>query len=152
VLVGFRFRMFDGNGKIVADSCEGLQADYLGKQFMNLWPPHELTGTEKARVIIAVTSILGASRSIVQANLRAARTCTFLASLSEVPSRAQPIEMVILRIRATPSLIPSARCRGIRDDVISSAFRSACCAIMLSVEFTSRETCTLNRRGAFPLM
>jgi hypothetical protein len=65
--------MFDGNGKIVVHWCEGLHADYLRKQFMNLWPPHELTGNEKARVISAVNSILGASRSTVQANLSYSR-------------------------------------------------------------------------------
>jgi hypothetical protein len=66
----FRFRMFDGHGKIVVDWAEGLHADDLKKQFMSLWPPHELTGSEKARIITAVTSILDASRATVQANLR----------------------------------------------------------------------------------
>jgi hypothetical protein len=64
------FRMFDGHGKIVVDWAEGLQADNLEKQFVSLWPPHELTGIEKARVITAVTSILGASRATVQASVR----------------------------------------------------------------------------------
>jgi hypothetical protein len=64
------FRMFDGDGKIVVDWAEGLQADNLMGQFVGLWPPHELTGIEKARVITAVTSILGASRAKVQASVR----------------------------------------------------------------------------------
>jgi hypothetical protein len=66
----FRFRMFSGDGKIIVDWVEGPRANDLNRQFMGLWPPHELTGSEKARVIIAVTSIIAASRATVQANLR----------------------------------------------------------------------------------
>ena len=59
------FRMFDGDGKVVVDTDEkrltGGQAqeiEDLRKQLVGLWPPHELTGSEKDRVITAVTSIV----------------------------------------------------------------------------------------------
>jgi hypothetical protein len=59
------FRIFDGSGKIVVDTDEkGLreqarQIEVLRKQLEGLWPPHELTQSEKVRVIAVVTSIVG---------------------------------------------------------------------------------------------
>ncbi len=59
------FRIFDGDGKVVVDTREkGLteeeeQIEKLRKQLGSLWPPHELTASEKERVITSVTSIVG---------------------------------------------------------------------------------------------
>ncbi len=59
------FRIFDGDGKMVVDTDEKRlteqvqQIEDLRKQLESLWPPHELTGSEKGRVITAVTSIVG---------------------------------------------------------------------------------------------
>jgi hypothetical protein len=59
------FRVFDSDGRVVVDTDEkGLakqarQIDDLRKLLESLWPPHKLTESEKARVIKAVTSIVG---------------------------------------------------------------------------------------------
>jgi predicted Zn-dependent protease len=59
------FRVFDGDGKSVVNTDEkrlteqARQIDDLKKQLVVLWPPHELTGSEKGLVINAVTSIVG---------------------------------------------------------------------------------------------
>jgi hypothetical protein len=59
------FRIFDGDGKMVVDTNEKQLMEQvraiedLRNQLESLWPPHELTGSEKARVITAVTSIVG---------------------------------------------------------------------------------------------
>ena len=59
------FRIFDGDGKMVVDTDEkrlteqARQIEDLRKQLESLWPPHELTRSEKGRVITAVTSIVG---------------------------------------------------------------------------------------------
>ena len=59
------FRIFDGDGKVVVDTDEkGLteqarQIEDLRKQLESLWLPHELTRSDKDRVITAVTSIVG---------------------------------------------------------------------------------------------
>ncbi|MGO9913223.1 MAG: undecaprenyl-diphosphate phosphatase [Isosphaeraceae bacterium] len=59
------FRMFDSAGKLVVDTDEkqlteqARQIETLRKQLVGLWAPHELTGSEKGRVIAAVTSIVG---------------------------------------------------------------------------------------------
>jgi hypothetical protein len=62
------FRLFDADGKIAMDWAVGMEAECrdLKMQFVGLWPPHELTGREKARVMMAVTSTVGAT---VQSNL-----------------------------------------------------------------------------------
>ena len=58
------FRIFDGVGKAVVDTDEkkltkqAPPIDDLRKQLLDLWPPHELTASEKGRVISAVTSIV----------------------------------------------------------------------------------------------
>ena len=58
------FRIFDGDGKVVVDTDEkrltkkARQIEDLRKQLKSLWPPHELTRSEKGRVITAITSIL----------------------------------------------------------------------------------------------
>ena len=57
------FRIFDGDGKVVVDTDEkrlteqARQIEDLRKQLESLWPPHELTRSDKDRVITAVTSI-----------------------------------------------------------------------------------------------
>jgi hypothetical protein len=59
------FRIFDGDGKMVVDADEKRLAERvrrieaLRNQLERWWPPHELTGSEKGRVITAVTSIVG---------------------------------------------------------------------------------------------
>jgi hypothetical protein len=59
------FRIFDGDGVKVADTDEkrlteqARQIEDLRKQLASLWPPHQLTRSEKGRVITAVTSIIG---------------------------------------------------------------------------------------------
>src|SRR5208337_2300194 len=59
------FRIFDGDGKVVVDTDEqrlteqARQIEDLRKQLQSLWPPHELTWSDKDRVTIAVTSIVG---------------------------------------------------------------------------------------------
>ena len=65
------FRIFDGDGKMVVDTDEkrlteqARQIEDLRKQLESLWPPHELTGSEKDRVITAVTSIVGHSQDLL---------------------------------------------------------------------------------------
>jgi len=59
------FRIFDGDGKMVVDTDakrlteQARPIEDLKKQLESLWPPHELTESEKVRVIAAVTSIVG---------------------------------------------------------------------------------------------
>ena len=61
------FRIFDGAGKVVADVDEKKllghtwQIQGLKKQLESLWPPHDLTRTEKSQIIGEVTSITGYS-------------------------------------------------------------------------------------------
>ncbi|HKM54005.1 MAG TPA: peptidylprolyl isomerase, partial [Isosphaeraceae bacterium] len=69
------FRIFDGDGKVVEDTDERLtekarQIEDLRKQLESLWPPHELTASEKGRVITAVTSIVGHTPKGGLSNLR----------------------------------------------------------------------------------
>ena len=59
------FRIFDGDGKVVVDTDEQRlteQAQQIGdlrKKLESLWPPHELTGSERDQVTKSVTSIVG---------------------------------------------------------------------------------------------
>src|SRR5271166_641905 len=59
------FRIFDGDGEVVVNTDEkrlterARQIEDLRKQLESLWPPHELTASEKVRVNAAVTSIVG---------------------------------------------------------------------------------------------
>ena len=59
------FRIFDGGGKVVVDTDEkklteqARQIEDLRKQLESLWPPHELTKSEKVLGIAAVTAIVG---------------------------------------------------------------------------------------------
>ena len=65
-LVGqvLHFRVFDSDGNMVADADEqclaerALQIEDLRTQLVGLWPPHELSTTEKGRLITTVTSIV----------------------------------------------------------------------------------------------
>jgi hypothetical protein len=78
------FRIFDGDGKKVADTDEkGLtgrtrQIENLMRQLQGLWPPHELTRGEKDQVNSAVTSIVGTQviRSFTDQLLDASRTAS----------------------------------------------------------------------------
>ncbi len=59
------FRTFDGEGKVKVDTDElklagqARQIEDLRKQLVGLWPPHELTRAEQARLIAVVASIVG---------------------------------------------------------------------------------------------
>ena len=59
------FRIFDDDGKVVVDTnAAGLKEqersiEALRKQLETLWPPHELTESEKHAVVAAVTEIVG---------------------------------------------------------------------------------------------
>ncbi len=70
------FRMFDRDGKLVVDTDEkklteqARQIEDLKKQLAGLGPPHELTGSEKGRVIPAVTSIVGHALATTLENLK----------------------------------------------------------------------------------
>ncbi len=61
------FRIFDGSGKVVADTDEkkravqNWQIQGLKQRLKSLWPPHDLTRGERARIIAEVTSIAGYS-------------------------------------------------------------------------------------------
>ena len=66
------FRIFDADGKVVVDTDEtrltrqaGPIAD-LKRQLDSVRPPHELTRSEKNRVVTAVTSIVGHSKTWVE--------------------------------------------------------------------------------------
>src|SRR5262245_16984214 len=62
------FRIFDGDGKMASDTDEtrltekARPIEDLRKKLASLWPPHELTGSEKRQIIDAVTSIVGHTR------------------------------------------------------------------------------------------
>jgi protein-glutamine gamma-glutamyltransferase len=59
------FRLFDGDGRRVVDTDEKRlteqvrQIEDLRNRLEKLWPPHDLTGSEKGQVITTVTSIVG---------------------------------------------------------------------------------------------
>jgi hypothetical protein len=59
------FRVFDSDGNRVVDTDERRLTEQvrliedLREQLESLWPPHELTGSEKRRVITAVGTIVG---------------------------------------------------------------------------------------------
>jgi DNA-directed RNA polymerase specialized sigma24 family protein len=59
------FRIFDAHGQMVVDTDEprligqARQVEDLRKQLEGMWPPHELTRSEKSRVISTVKSIVG---------------------------------------------------------------------------------------------
>jgi len=68
------FRIFDRDGKVVVDTDErrlteqARQIEDLRRQLEGLWPLHKLTESEKVRVIAAVTSIVGHTRSRLDFN------------------------------------------------------------------------------------
>ena len=63
------FRMFDADGKMVVDIGEPVNLDAFKAELEGLWPPHELTGDEKRRIIAAVASIVDAGRARMQGYL-----------------------------------------------------------------------------------
>jgi len=58
------FRMFGSNGNVLVDSDEkrltgqARQIEELRTRLVDLWPPHELTESEKVPIITAITSIV----------------------------------------------------------------------------------------------
>jgi len=81
------FRIFDGDGEEVVGTDEkrltdkARQIEDLRKQLESLWPPHELTRSEKDRVITAVTSIVGHTHDVLAR--RQGQMATALALLGE---------------------------------------------------------------------
>ena len=79
------FRMLGGDGTAIVNTDEkklpgqARQIEGLRTQLMGLWPPHELTESDKARVTSAVTSIVG------HAQPRSADPMQVLASMLKVP-------------------------------------------------------------------
>lgn len=66
------FRMFDGDGKIVVEHSEGShpRIEDFKKQLVRLWPPHELTGIEKGRLITAITFFVNDYRTSLEADVK----------------------------------------------------------------------------------
>jgi NADH-quinone oxidoreductase subunit H len=62
---GLHFRVFDRDGKRVDDldekavAAQPRQVEDLKKQLQSVWPPHELTRSEKSRIVAAVPAMLG---------------------------------------------------------------------------------------------
>jgi hypothetical protein len=79
------FRIFDGDGVKVVDKDEGelreqaQQVEDLKKQLEILWPPHELTRSDKDRIIIKVGSIFGATTRLRRHFVPAEESATGLA-------------------------------------------------------------------------
>jgi hypothetical protein len=79
------FRMLGGDGAAIVNTDEkklpgqARQIEGLRTQLMGLWPPHELTESDKARVTSAVTSIVGHPQP------RSADPTQVLASMLKVP-------------------------------------------------------------------
>jgi hypothetical protein len=79
------FRILDGAGKTIVDTDEkrltaqAPQIEDLKKQLVGLWPAHELTESDKGRVISTVTSIVGYARP------KGAEPVQMLASMLKVP-------------------------------------------------------------------
>jgi hypothetical protein len=63
-------RMFDGDGRMVVDTTDGLYSDEHRAQFASLWPPHELTLVEKLQVIAYVIRLLDRQRADYQKGLK----------------------------------------------------------------------------------
>jgi hypothetical protein len=57
------FRMFDGDGRMVVDLGDPGNLDAFQAELEGLWPPHELAGDEKRRIVTAVASIVDAGRA-----------------------------------------------------------------------------------------
>ena len=79
------FRILDGAGKTIVDTDEkrltaqAPQIEDLKTQLVGLWPAHELTESDKGRVISTVTSIVGYARP------KGAEPVQMLASMVKVP-------------------------------------------------------------------
>jgi len=59
------FRIFDDDGSVVVDTDEkkltkrAREAEELRKELESLWPPHEMTRSDKGRVLTTLASIVG---------------------------------------------------------------------------------------------
>jgi hypothetical protein len=67
---GLEFRMFDGDGKMVVNIGEHENIEAFKEELEGLWPPHELTGDEKRRIIGVVRWIIGNHRVRMQSHLQ----------------------------------------------------------------------------------
>jgi formylglycine-generating enzyme required for sulfatase activity len=88
------FRIFDGDGNVVVDTDEkkrneqSRQIEDLRNQIENLRPRHELTVTEKVRIIVTVTSIVDHTRARPMLDLswhEAAAYCNWLSEQEGLP-------------------------------------------------------------------
>jgi len=90
-----QFRIFNGDGKVIVDTDEKrlreptLQIERLRKRLEGLWPPHELTKSEKDEVVTAVRSVVDRT-SALQA--RAATSLGFVAEIGKLD--APPPQLV----------------------------------------------------------
>ena len=68
------FRIFDSDGKVVVDIDEkrlaeqARQIEDLRKQLESLWPSHEITRSDKGRVVTAGTSIVDQTHTTQTSN------------------------------------------------------------------------------------
>jgi len=85
------FRTFDDEGEILVDTDEARLADKsrqieeLKKQLAGIWPPHEPTGSERARIISAITSIVGQPAPNPGKNLKARMLVRAILQIDPLP-------------------------------------------------------------------
>ena len=88
-----RFRIFNADGKVVVDIDEERlrerthQIKDLRKRLESLWPPHELTKSEKDEVITAVTSIVDRSPALRATAAKSLGSVAFIGKLDAPPLR-----------------------------------------------------------------
>ncbi len=91
------FRVFNSDGELVADTNEKAlteqtpQIEGLRKLTESLWPPHELSKSEKDQVITAVTSIVGRTIHTVKEAPRPEDLVAFLGALHKSLKRTPVI-------------------------------------------------------------
>jgi Heparan-alpha-glucosaminide N-acetyltransferase, catalytic len=112
------FRGFDSDGKIVVDVDErGLpgaseQIAALQRRLENLWPPHNLTATERLQLIRIITSIAGPSRSQaawrVAGKLLKANLWEVLAIIGVVQILILPVIGASTRVRVIACIVCAA--------------------------------------------
>ena len=120
------FRTFDSEGAMVVDRDgnslpeEAGQVEELGRQLKGLWPPHELSGSEKDQLIPTLTSIAGPSGWVTAWRIVGG---LLKANLWEVLAIIGVVQILIL-----PVIASSARVRTIA--------LIACAAIHLLISYS----------------
>jgi AAA domain, putative AbiEii toxin, Type IV TA system len=92
----FHFRIFDGDGRVVVDTDvrrlaeQSQSVDNLSEKLERLWPPNDITESEKIWVIAAITSIIGRTylnegeeKELVRLESRLAERLTFPGETAE---------------------------------------------------------------------